>query len=70
MTILVTFVTMLGMVLVMAAIAAGAVETIIIVGKIDQRYGGAAAVVFTIVAMAALLTMIVLLLKLPTILQI
>lgn len=70
MTILVTFVTMLGMVLVMAAIAAGAVETIIIAGKIDQRYGGAAAVVFTIVAMAVLLTTTVLLLKLPTILQI
>lgn len=53
-----------------AAIAAGAVETIIIAGKIDQRYGGAAAVVFKIVAMAVLLTTTVLLLKLPTILKI
>ena len=70
MSILVMFVAMLWVVLVAAAMAAGTIETLIIAGKIDQRYGGTAAVVFTIVAMAVLLTTTVLLLKLPTILQI
>lgn len=70
MIIIVTFVVMLGVVLAIAAIAFGAIETFIIAGKIDQCYGSTAAVVFTIVATTVRLTAIVLLLQLPTILQI
>ena len=70
MTIFVIFVAMLWVVLVAAVMAAGTIETLIIAGKIDQRYGGTAAVVFTIVAMAVLLTTAVLLLNLPMIFQI
>lgn len=70
MAIIVVFMVVLGVVLVMAAMAAGTIETLIIAGKIDQRYGGTAALAFTIVAMTVLLTIMVLLLQLPMILQI
>lgn len=70
MTIIATFVAVLGVVLVMVAMAAGIIETLIIAGKIDRRYGGTAALAFTIVAIAVLLTAMMLLLQLPTTLQI
>lgn len=70
MSILVMFVAMLGVVLVIAVIAAAFVGTFCAAEKVRGCYGESAMLVFVIVALAAILTMTVLLLKLPTILQI
>lgn len=70
MSILVLFVAMLGVVLVIAVIAAAFVGTFCAAEKVRGRYGESAMLVFVIVALAAILTMTVLLLKLPMILQI
>ena len=70
MSILVMFVAMLGMVLFIALIAAAFVGTFCAAEKVRWCYGESAMLVFVIVALAAILTMTVLLLNFPTILQI
>lgn len=61
MSILVMFVAMLGVVLVIAVIAAAFVGTFCAAEKVRGRYGESAMLVFVIVALAAILTAIVLL---------